>query len=98
MFNDLKKSYTGGSTDMFIPEGENIFCYDVNSLYPSVMKNYDMPIGKIRYFEGDIRKVDSKAFGFFKVEIIAPSDIKHPIIQTKVNTGNGIRTVSPLGT
>ncbi len=54
--------------------------------------------GKIRYFEGDIRKVDPKAFGFFKVEIIAPSAIKHPIIQTKLNTGNGIRTVSTLGT
>jgi len=77
---------------MYRPFGENIFCYDVNSLYPTVMRKQNMPIGKIRYFEGDIRKVDPKAFGFFKVEITAPTTIKHPIIQTKIDTGNGLRT------
>jgi hypothetical protein len=35
--SDIRKGYTGGSTDMFIPKGKNIKCYDVNSLYPSVM-------------------------------------------------------------
>jgi len=98
MFNDIRKSYTGGSTEMFIPYGENIYAYDVNSLYPTVMKQQDMPIGNIKYFEGDIRKVDNKSFGFFEVEITAPDNIKHPIIQTKVDTGNGLRTLSPLGT
>jgi len=97
MFLDLKKSYTGGSTEMFIPFGENIHGYDVNSLYPSIMKNQDMPIGNIKYFEGDILKIDANAFGFFEVEITSPNDIMHPIIQTKVDTGNGLRTISPLG-
>jgi DNA polymerase elongation subunit (family B) len=100
LFNDLRKSYTGGSTEMFIPspnKNENIYCYDVNSLYPTVMKNFDMPIGNIKYFDGDIRKVNNKAFGFFEVEITAPDNILHPIIQTKVDTGNGLRTDSPLG-
>jgi len=99
MFLDLKQSYTGGSTDMYIPEGKNIYGYDVNSLYPTVMKNQEMPIGNITYFEGDILKVEPNAFGFFEVEITSPqNEIKHPIIQTKVDTGNGLRTVSPLGT
>ena len=102
LFLDLKKSYSGGSTDMGLrpPKGENIYAYDVNSLYPTVMKNMVMPVGNIKYFEGDIWKVDPKAFGFFNVEIIAPIEapIKHPIIQTKVDTGNGMRTVSSLGT
>ncbi len=58
-----------------------------------------MPTGNIKYFEGNIQKVDIAPFGFFEVEIIAPSEdqIKHPIIQTKLDTGNGLRTVSPLG-
>jgi DNA polymerase type B, organellar and viral len=97
-FTDLKNSYTGGSTEMFIPFGTNVYGYDVNSLYPTVMKKEYMPVGNITFFEGDIRKVDKKAFGFFEVEITAPDNIKHPIIQTKVNTGNGLRTISPLGT
>jgi DNA polymerase type B, organellar and viral len=97
-FTDLKNSYTGGSTEMFIPFGTNVYGYDVNSLYPTVMKNQYMPIGNITFFEGDIREVDKKAFGFFEVEITAPDNIKHPILQTKVDTGNGLRTISPLGT
>ena len=30
---------------MYIPYGKNIRCYDVNSLYPSMMKNNEFPIG-----------------------------------------------------
>jgi len=62
------------------------------------MRNYPMPVGTPTYFEGDIRKIDSKAFGFFYCEIIAPDNIDHPIIQTHVKTTNGIRTISPIGT
>jgi hypothetical protein len=98
IFNDLSKSFTGGSTDMYIPSGENIYAYDVNSLYPYVMNNFDMPIGNITFFEGNILKINSKAFGFFECIITAPKDLKHPILQSKIDTGNGIRTISPLGT
>ena len=38
IFDFIRESYTGGSTDMYIPEGEDISCYDVNGLYPTVMK------------------------------------------------------------
>jgi len=39
---DIRQGYTGGSVDMYIPEnieGKKVFCYDVNALYPSVMKD-----------------------------------------------------------
>ena len=97
IFNDISKSFTGGSTDMFKPFGKNLFSYDVNSLYPYVMNNFDMPVGKMKFFEGDILKIDPKAFGFFECKVIAPNNLKHPILQTKLDTGNGIRTISPLG-
>ena len=45
IFDFIRQSYTGGSTDMYIPYGKNIRCYDVNSLYPSMMKNNEFPIG-----------------------------------------------------
>lgn len=82
---------------MYIPDGTKIYCYDVNSLYPYVMKEFDMPVGKPIFFKGDIRKFDPKAFGFFYCNIIAPSNLMHPIIQTHIKTNEGIRTVAPLG-
>lgn len=78
MYNFIKKSYTGGSVDVYKPipylnrdspsfalrnpdshESENakkIKRYDVNSLYPFVMKVFPMPCGQPIYFEGDILK------------------------------------------
>jgi hypothetical protein len=99
--DDIRSGYTGGSVDMFIPKSKNnknINCYDVNSLYPSQMHKQLMPIGKPTYFRGDIRKIDPNAFGFFHCKIIAPDDIKHPILQTHVKINNGIRTMAPIGT
>ena len=98
---NIRKGYTGGAVDMYIPEskpGVKIKCYDVNSLYPSQMHKQLMPIGTPSYFKGDIRKIDQNAFGFFHCKIIAPDDIKHPILQTHIKTANGIRTLSPIGT
>jgi hypothetical protein len=47
--NDIRQGYTGGACDMYIPtpsKGEKIYAYDVNSLYPSVMAKFKLPIGK----------------------------------------------------
>jgi hypothetical protein len=97
IFNDISKSFTGGSTEMFIPFGENIYAYDVNSLYPYVMNNFDMPIGNIKFFEGNILEIEDKPFGFFECKVTSPKTLKHPILQTKIDSGQGIRTLSPLG-
>jgi hypothetical protein len=97
MFNDLRKSFTGGSVDVYKTHGRNIKGYDVNSLYPTQMNQFPMPVGKITYFEGDILKFDPDAFGFFEVNISAPTDLNIPILQTKINTKSGNRTISPLG-
>jgi hypothetical protein len=100
IYNFIKESYTGGSVDVYKPrpkKGNKIFRYDVNSLYPSVMKSFPMPVGQPTYFEGDIRKVDNKAFGIFEVEIQAPDNIKIPLLQTRIKTDKGYRTISPIG-
>jgi len=98
---DIRQGYTGGAVDMYIPKppkGAKIYCYDINSLYPYIMKEFDMPVGKPIYFEGDIRAIDREAFGFFYCEITAPDNIKHPILQTHVKTSGGLRTIAPVGT
>jgi len=99
--SDIRLSYTGGSTDMFIPCNSNlelVYGYDINSLYPAVMKDKNFPIGKPTYFEGDIRKYDAEAFGFFHCKVEAPSDLIHPIIQLHVKNKSGISTIAPNGT
>jgi len=98
---DIRLSYTGGSTDMFIPQNidnELVYAYDINSLYPSVMKSRNFPIGKPTYFEGDIRKYNHEAYGFFYCKVETPNNLLHPIIQLHIKTKSGLRTLSPLGT
>jgi len=99
--NYIRQGYTGGACDMYIPRPTNnrkIFGYDVNSLYPFVMSKNKLPIGKPTYFSGDITKIDKNAFGFFYCNIITPDNLKHPIIQTRIKTKDGLRTIAPLGT
>jgi len=98
--NDIRQGYTGGAVDMYIPKppkGVKIKGYDVNSLYPKQMFDRLMPIGNPTYFEGNIRAIDPTAFVFFYCNIIAPDNIKHPILQTHVKINNMTRTIAPIG-
>ena len=38
-----------------------------------------------------------RPYGIFEVEVETPNNLEYPILQTRVNTFDGIRTVSPLG-
>jgi hypothetical protein len=96
---EIQLGYTGGSTDMFIPKplnGNKIYAYDVNSLYPFVMLNNDYPVGDPIYFE-KLRNRNLQdnldLFGHFYVKVTTPLDLKHPILQLHHNN----RTVAPLG-
>jgi hypothetical protein len=94
IYDFIKQSYFGGRVDVFKPYGENIEGYDVNSLYPSQMKYFDMPVGAPAYFEGDITKLEPNAFGFFEVIATSPDNLNIPILQTKINN----KIISPIGT
>jgi DNA polymerase type B, organellar and viral len=103
VYEDIKKSYTGGAVDVYKPYGENIKVYDVKSLYPSVMLNNPMPVGNPTYFEGNILVNkdfwinNEKPFGFFYVKVQAPKDMKEPILQVKRKINNLTRTIAPIG-
>ena len=88
---------------MYIPtnkQGEKLYWYDVNSLYPSEMKNNKYPVKLLAHFKGDLSKKleyssllsNKENVGFYKVELEAPS-ITHPIIPFKLNG----RTIFPEG-
>ena len=100
VFDFIKQSYTGGSTDMYIPQGENIYCYDVNSLYPYVMKVNKYPVGSIFKFFGDITILDDK-YWIGDASVSTKKDLKHPYLQIHHSidgSKSGLRTVSPNGT
>jgi hypothetical protein len=95
----LKKAYYGGITEAYKPYGRSIKSYDVNSLYPSVMHDCEMPVGIPTYFLGDISYIHKKniPFGFFRVKVKAPLDIKCPPLPLKFKTREGKRTIFPVG-
>ena len=103
---DIRQSYTGGAVDVYIPHNKivglmnsftRLFYYDVNSLYPTIMAKYLMPIGKPIFFDGDIRRVEPNAYGFFYCKITSPMDLKHPLLQRRIKTSDGLRTIAGLG-
>ena len=107
---DIRQSYTGGHVDVYKPhnmvasdgprsvvETILLYYYDVASLYPYIMSIMKVAVGLPVSFEGDIRSVISDAFGFFYCKITTPNDLYAPILQRRVRTKDGIRTVAGLG-
>lgn len=96
MFEYLNQAFYGGQVDMYKPhilEGKLIYQYDVNSLYPYVMKEFKYPNKYFAHFIGDISNMleykniynSSKYVGFYKVRVTSPKNITHPILPFKVN-------------
>lgn len=105
----IRQSYTGGAVDVYKPHNKignfsisnvfrKLFYYDVNSLYPFVMAFKAMPIGRPIAFQGDIRRFLPNCFGFFYCDITSPPKLEHPILQRRVKTSEGMRTIAGLGT
>lgn len=67
--SDLRQCYKGGWVECFKPEYyPAINVYDVNSMYPYVMRHYNMPIsGKVTYTD-DFRHVEGET-AYHKVRI-----------------------------
>lgn len=84
---DIKESYFGGITEVYMPYGEDLFYYDVNSLYPYAALN-PMPGLESIFHDYCGRDIDINAlFGFFHCEIENNSDYFGLL---PYRTGNGI--------
>jgi hypothetical protein len=90
----IRNSYFGGATDYYKLRATNLFYYDVNSLYPFAMCK-PMPIELIRKFKlSDHNGFNlDNFFGFLRVEVTCPKNIKVPVLPCKFNG----KTIFPTG-
>lgn len=84
----IRRGYYGGHTDTYKPYGEDLYYYDVNSLYPYVMQEYPMPGGEPVWHSNLVGKeLDDSLFGFIEAYIECPATINKPFLPYKDKNG-----------
>lgn len=77
----IRRGYYGGHTDTYKPYGEDLYYYDVNSLYPFIMKEFPMPGGDPVWHGNLVGKdLDDSLFGFIEAYVVCPKTIKRPFL------------------
>jgi hypothetical protein len=92
----VRESYKGGVVDVYKPLLENGYYYDVNSLYPYVMANFNMPVGKPikNWVKNSVSFDINNFFGFIYVKVKCPKDLYIPFL-TVMHDDLGL--ISPTG-
>ena len=87
LYNDVKLAYYGGITEVYKPYGENLYYYDVNSLYPYAALN-DMPgtICTKEVFYNHLTNLDT-LFGFYYCNVECSKDKYLGLLPVRTATG-----------
>jgi hypothetical protein len=93
----VRRSFFGGCVEVYKPYLKNGYYYDVNSLFPYVMSNFDMPVDKgiFRNLDDSIYFDLENFFGFLDVTIVAPKGIYIPLLLVR-DEKKGL--IAPTGT
>ena len=90
----VRSAYFGGRNELFRPVEYGVHSYDFNSLYPTAMLQ-DLPIGNPVF---SLTKDINKIFGYVKVTVTTPDNIKIPILPVKLPTKSGnVKLIFPCG-
>jgi len=92
----IKQAYYGGIVDTYIPLAHNVKCYDVNSLYPYAMFTFQLPVGQPTFISGDNIQLKD-IFGFARVRVTAPLDLKCPTLPHKILIDGEFKSIYPVG-
>jgi hypothetical protein len=87
--DELRNAYFGGRTEIFrmiAPEikDDYYYYYDINSLYPFVMKKYSYPISQPIVFNSPDKNIYMETDGITKAHVIAPDDLYIPVLPSKI--------------
>jgi len=92
----VRKSYQGGRTEIFNMVYSNsskpLYCYDVNSLYPTVMRDNEFP-SKPKFSTTDFLPDE---MGFYHCRVFCP-DMHIPVLGAKIKIGKSESFVFPKG-
>jgi hypothetical protein len=89
LYNDIQKAYFGGITEVYKPYGENLYYYDVNSLYPYAALN-SMPGRNCVYEDYSVSSTGpniSSLFGFYLCNVSCSHDNYLGLLPVRNNTG-----------
>lgn len=80
----IEKSYSGGRVECFrVGQHKSVYVYDVNSLYPFIMRNFPVPIGccikTLSYQKGDT--------GFYHIKFNQKNKTIPPLLWIKSKNG-----------
>lgn len=95
----VRNAYFGGRTEIFKPfyvqdhDKSMLRCFDVNSLYPSVMRDNEFPVR----LKKETNKFDDSQMGFYEVTVNVP-DMYIPPLGSVFSDGNWGRFIFPTGT
>ena len=91
-YNFIKESYFGGLCNLHKPYyNKESYYYDVNSLYPSIMKDKLFPIGKGKFlYKFDTLDINNY-FGFIECYIYVPKELKIPPLIVRDSNGTIIQ-------
>jgi len=99
----VRNGYFGGRTEIFKPlflaknEKEKIFCFDVNSLYPTVMARNSFP-NKFKKWAMTWEDFNKEEFGYWKCEVEVPEDCYFPVLGvTHTDENKNTRFIFPTG-
>lgn len=85
----LFKAYYGGRTESFKRgKFKRLYYYDINSLYPSVMRNNSFPLpNSVKLIKGDRKHLNyiNKFEGVSSVKVLCPENLDKPFLPLRMN-------------
>lgn len=97
----IRRAYFGGRTEIFKPlyypggkEAKPIHCFDVNSLYPTVMRDTEFFPGNFKEFTNNY---NPDAIGYFEAEVEVPEDMYAPPLATMHKINGSEKLIFPVG-
>lgn len=100
--DELRNAYFGGRTEifrMYAPELKNdyYYYYDINSLYPFVMRKYDYPISKPNIIMSPNKNIYKESNGVTFAKIVSPKGLYIPVLPSKIKMKNDTKLMFVLG-